>query len=214
MAALLYWLDLTGVAVFAISGALTASRKQMDIIGFILIATVTGIGGGTLRDVLLDRGPVYWVAQPEYLWTCAAVAVAVYFTAHKVESRFRLLVWADAMGLALFTVIGAGVATSLGAPPLVAILMGVMSASFGGMVRDVLCAEIPLILRREIYITAAAAGAGIYVLVDRIAEAPVAATASGFAAAFVIRAIAILKGWSLPTYHPPGRDYPDRTPGT
>ena len=82
------------------------------------------------------------------------------------------------------------------------------------MVRDVLCAEKPQILRREIYITAAAAGAGIYVLVDRIAEAPVAATASGFAAAFVIRAIAILKGWSLPTYHPPGGDYPDRTPGT
>ena len=157
MSTMIYVLDLIGVAVFAVSGALTASRKQMDIIGFALIATVTGIGGGTIRDLVLDRGAVFWVRQPEYLWLCSGVALLVFFVAHRLESRrFRWLIWADAMGLALFAVIGASVANNLGAPPAVAVLMGVMSASFGGIIRDVLCAEIPLILRREIYITAAA----------------------------------------------------------
>jgi uncharacterized membrane protein YeiH len=206
---LIYWLDLVGVAVFAASGALVASRKQMDVIGFMLVATVTGIGGGTIRDLMLDRGPVFWVQQPEYLWLCSAVAILVFFTAHRMESRFRLLVWADAMGLALFSVIGAGVAVSHFAPPGVVILMGVMSACFGGIIRDMLCAEIPLLLRREIYITAAAAGAAAYLLVERLTGEAVVATAAGFVAAFVIRAAGIHRGWSLPTYHPPGRDYPD-----
>ena len=96
---MIYVLDLIGVAVFAVSGALTASRKQMDIIGFALIATVTGIGGGTIRDLVLDRGAVFWVRQPEYLWLCSGVALLVFFVAHRLESRrFRWLIWADAMG--------------------------------------------------------------------------------------------------------------------
>ena len=214
MSTMIYVLDLIGVAVFAASGALTASRKQMDIIGFALIATVTGIGGGTIRDLVLDRGAVFWVRQPEYLWLCSGVALLVFFVAHRLESRrFRWLIWADAMGLALFAVIGASVANNLGAPPAVAVLMGVMSASFGGIIRDVLCAEIPLILRREIYITAAAAGAGMFVLIDRLTGEASLATIVGFGVAFAIRAAGIIGGWSLPAYHPPGRDYPaDRPP--
>ena len=155
MESFIHWLDLCGVGVFAASGALTASRKQMDLVGFCLIATVTGIGGGTLRDLLLDRGAVSWVNDPSTIVLCFAVAAALFFTAHHIESRFRALLWADAVGLAVFCVGGAEISLSAGAPALVAVLMGVMTATFGGILRDVLCAEVPLILRREIYATAA-----------------------------------------------------------
>jgi len=155
----IHGLDFCGVAVFAVSGALTASRKQMDIVGFCLIATVTGIGGGTLRDLLLGVGAVYWIQEPSYVLLCCAIAAVLFFTASSFESRFRVLLWADAVGLAVFCITGAEKALLAGAPATVAVLMGVMTATFGGVIRDVLCAEIPLILRREIYATAAAAGA-------------------------------------------------------
>src|SRR4051794_39240057 len=116
------------------------------------------IGGGTIRDLLLNRGPVSWVNDPSTIVLCFAVAAVLFlfFTAHHFESRFRALLWADAVGLAVFCIGGAKVALSAGASALVAVLMGVMTATFGGILRDVLCAEVPLILRREIYATAAA----------------------------------------------------------
>lgn len=207
---ILYGLDLTGVAVFAASGALAASRKQMDIVGFILIATVTGIGGGTIRDLLLGAAPVFWVAAPFYLFLCAGVAVLLFGAAPLLESRFRALLWADAAGLAVFCVIGAETALEAGAPPAVAILMGVMTATFGGLVRDVLCAEVPLILRREIYATAAAAGAAVYVGLHALGVARPLTALAAFLAAFTIRAVGIALGLSLPSYRSrPGRDYPD-----
>jgi uncharacterized membrane protein YeiH len=203
----IHWLDLCGVGVFAASGALTASRKQMDLVGFCLIATVTGIGGGTLRDLLLDRGAVSWVNDPSTIVLCFAVAAALFFTAHHIESRFRALLWADAVGLAVFCVGGAEIALSAGAPALVAVLMGVMTATFGGILRDVLCAEVPLILRREIYATAAAAGAITYVALEA-AEAGWIAQVVGFGVGFGARAIGIVTGFSLPTYRSrPGRLY-------
>jgi len=203
----IHWLDLCGVGVFAASGALTASRKQMDLVGFCLIATVTGIGGGTLRDLLLDRGPVSWVNNPSTIVLCFAVAAVLFFTAHHFESRFRALLWADAVGLAVFCVGGAEVALSAGASALVAVLMGVMTATFGGILRDVLCAEVPLILRREIYATAAAAGAITYVALET-AEAGWIAQIVGFGVGFGARAIGIVTGFSLPTYRSrPGRVY-------
>ncbi len=202
-----HWLDLCGVGVFAASGALTASRKQMDIVGFGLIATVTGIGGGTIRDLLLDRGAVFWVKDPSTIVLCFAVAVVLFVTAHHFESRFHALLWADAVGLAVFCVSGAEVALSAGAPALVAVLMGVMTATFGGIVRDVLCAEVPLILRREIYATAAA-GAITYVVLE-MAEAGWIAQIVGFGVGFGVRAIGIITGFSLPTYRSrPGRVHP------
>jgi uncharacterized membrane protein YeiH len=202
-----HWLDLCGVGVFAASGALTASRKQMDIVGFFLIATVTGIGGGTIRDLLLDRGAVFWVNDPSTIVLCFAVAAVLFFTAHHFESRFQALLWADAVGLAVFCVGGAEVSLSAGAPALVAVLMGVMTATFGGLVRDVLCAEVPLILRREIYATAAAAGAVTYVALE-LAEAGRIAQIVGFGVGFGVRAIGIVIGFSLPTYRSrPGRVY-------
>ena len=205
---IIYGLDLAGVAVFAASGALAASRKQMDLVGFLLIATVTGIGGGTIRDLLLGTAPVFWIAAPAYLFLCAGVATALFLAAPFLESRFRALLWADAVGLATFCVIGAERALAAGAPAAVAVLMGVITATFGGLVRDVLCAEVPLILRKEIYATAAAAGALVYVGLVLSGVGQIPAQLAGFAAAFATRAVGILLGVSLPAYTPrPGRDY-------
>ncbi|UEM19645.1 trimeric intracellular cation channel family protein [Skermanella mucosa] len=202
------WLDLCGVAVFAASGALTASRKQMDVVGFCLVATVTGIGGGTMRDLLLGQGAVYWISAPEYVMTCIGVGILLFFTAPYLESRYKALLWADAAGLALFCVTGAEKALEAGAPLPVAVILGVMTATFGGIIRDVLCAEVPLILRKEIYATAAAAGALAYLLLILAGAGAVWSQGAGFVAAFGIRAVGIVFGVSLPVYRArPGRDY-------
>jgi uncharacterized membrane protein YeiH len=208
---ILYGLDVAGVAVFAASGALAASRKQMDIVGFVLIAAVTGIGGGTIRDLLLGITPVFWVRAPSYVLLCAGVAVLLFIVAPSFESRFRALLWADAAGMAVFCVIGAERALDTGAPVVVAVLMGMITATFGGLVRDVLCAEIPLVLRREIYVTAAAAGAAVYVALFSLGVGRPLTALAAFLAAFVIRGLGIVFGLSLPSYRSrPGRDYPDR----
>lgn len=207
----LRWLDLAGVAVFAVSGALVASRKQLDIVGFVVVAAVTGLGGGTLRELLLGSGgPVFWLRAPALLAVCAGAALGVFFTAHLVESRFRALLWADAVGLALFAVAGAEAALLAGADPWAAALLGVVSACFGGIVRDVVCGEVPLVLRREIYLTAAGAGAAAFTAL-RVEGIPrEAAIPAGVAVALGIRGAALLRGWSLPAYRArPGRDYPD-----
>ncbi len=207
----LYWIDHAAIAVFAISGALVASRKQMDAVGFILIAIVTGFGGGTLRDLLLGRTPVFWLRAPELVAVATAVAVLVFFIAHRLHNRFRALLWADAVGLAIYAVLGAEIAMLAGAHAWAAVILGVITATFGGIARDVICNEIPLILRREIYVTAAAAGATVFVLLrlEGIWREP--AFLAGALTCFAIRAAAIQFGWSLPGYRArPGRDYPDR----
>jgi uncharacterized membrane protein YeiH len=209
--ALLRWLDIAGIAVFAASGALVASRKRMDAVGFILVAAVTGFGGGTLRDLLLGRIPPFWLRDPIWLAVAGSVALLIFFTAHRVESRFRALLWADAVGLALFAVLGAEIALLSGATPWAAVLLGVVTATFGGVVRDVLCAEVPLLLRKEIYALAALAGAAVFVGLRMQGVWRDPALLAGMAVAFAFRAVAIARGWSLPAYKPrPGRDYPDR----
>ena len=149
--------------MFAISGALVASRKQMDIVGFVLLGTVTGIGGGTLRDVLLGANPVFWINEPAYLVACVAVSGIVFFTAHIPQSRYQFLLWFDALGLGIFAVVGAEKALLMGTGPTVAIAMGVITATCGGILRDLLGAESPVVLSREIYVTAALAGAASFV---------------------------------------------------
>lgn len=200
------WLDLAGMAVFAASGALVASRRQMDLVGFALLGTFSGIGGGTLRDVILDR-PVFWVTSEAALAVCLGVSVAVYFGAHLVQRRHAALVWLDAIGLAAYGALGAHIALSLGAGPVTAVALGVMTATFGGLIRDVVSGEKPLILGEEIYATAALLTAGLFVA-GRLAGAPVElAGPVAVAAGFGLRAGAILRGWKLPRYRPrPGRE--------
>jgi len=198
-------LDWLGLAVFAVTGALVASRKQMDIVGFALLGTATGIGGGTLRDLILDV-PVFWAAEPAYLATCLAVSLLVFFTAHIPQSRYTLLLWFDAAGLALFAVAGAEKALGVGADPLVAVFLGVATATFGGILRDVIGGEPSIALRREIYVTAAVLAAGVFVGLAAAGAPREVAIGAGLAAGFGLRGAALAFGWSLPRYRPrPGR---------
>lgn len=206
----LYWIDLFGVLVFAISGALVASRKQLDIVGFGLLATVTGVGGGTLRDLLLNRD-VSWVVSPEYLIICLIAALGVFFLAPGLQRRFIVLVWLDAAGMALFSVMGAGIALAAGVHPVVAVAMGVMSATFGGIIRDVIGNELPLVLRKELYVTCAAGGATLYVASQLLDIPEVIGQLAGFSFGFALRAMGLVFNLSFPTYRArPGRDYPDQ----
>lgn len=195
-------LDWVGLVVFATTGALSASRKQMDVVGFALLAAATGIGGGTLRDMILGRLPVFWVGEPAYLLACIGVACVLFFTAHVPQSRLRWLLWLDAVGLALFAVTGADKALAAGAGPTVAVAMGVVTATFGGIIRDVLAGEQPVILSREIYVSAALVGALGFVALSIAGLPHGTAMVAGFAAGFGLRAAALHLGWSLPRYKP------------
>lgn len=191
-------LDYAGVAVFAATGALAAARRGYDIVTFAFFAAITGIGGGTLRDLLIGA-PVFWVSSAGYVAVCIAVAGLVWAFGERL-ARFRSIAWLDAVGLAAYCVIGASKAADWGMPPLVAVVMGVLSATFGGVVRDVLAGEPSVLLRKEIYVTAAVAGAGLFVLVRLINLPDGLAVALGVAAAFGLRAGALAWGWRLPGF--------------
>lgn len=198
-------LDYAGVAVFAATGALAASRKQLDIIGFLFLASVTGIGGGTFRDVILNV-PVFWVGNRDYVLICAVVAVIVFFSAHRVESRYKLLLWLDAIGLAAFSVMGAAKGMAITGSPVVSIITGMLTATFGGILRDLLAGEPSVLLKPEIYVTAAMAGAAVFTIGD-LAALPLSLSALlAFAAAFIVRGGALRYGWAFPAYRGrPGR---------
>lgn len=201
-------LDYAGVGVFAATGALAASRKQLDIIGFLFLAAATGIGGGTFRDLILSK-PVFWVEKPAYLIVCVCVGLVVFFTAHLFESRYRLLLWFDAIGMSAYSVMGAAKGLAATGSLSVALATGVMTASVGGILRDVLAGEPSILLRPEIYITAALSGAAVFTAAA-MAGAPLAvASLAGVLAALLVRGGALLFGWRIPVYKPrPGR-HPD-----
>lgn len=207
MFTLITTLDIMGVIVFAASGALVASRKEMDLVGFGLMASLTGVGGGTLRDLLLDR-PVFWISDPMPVAICLAVALVVFFSANVIQKRYSALLWADALGISLYGVMGAELAMLSGAGTLVAIVMGMMTATFGGLIRDVICNETPLILGKEIYATCAALAAATHIGLSELGLSLEMAAAGGIAVGFISRGLGIVKGLSLPTYKSrPGKDY-------
>ena len=198
-------LDYAGVAVFAATGALAASRKQVDVIGFLFLASVTGIGGGTFRDLILDQ-PVFWVTNPAYVLVCSGIAILVFFTAHLVESRYRLLLWLDAVGLSAYSVMGAAKGLAATGSPTIAIITGMLTATFGGILRDLLAGEPSVLLKPEIYVTAAMAGAAVFTVADLLGLPTPVSASIAFAVAFCIRAGAIRFGWSFPAYRSrPGR---------
>jgi len=190
-------IDLLGVAVFAISGALAGGRKGLDLFGVTVIAMVTSIGGGTLRDLLLDRHPIFWIADPSYLWAVlAGTAVTVAYTRLWIATRKALLI-ADAFGLAFFAIGGTQIALQVGKPPVIAVLMGMTTGVAGGVLRDLLSAEIPLVLRPgRLYATAAIAGATVFLLLRSVA--PAVAPWIGMSVVAGIRLLAIRYELSLP----------------
>lgn len=195
------FLDLAAVAVFAVTGALVASRAQLDIVGFVFVACLTAVGGGTLRDVILNRETVFWVADPTFIAVASAAAVVVFFTAHRLESRYRAIQWFDAVALAVAVPAGVGVAMGMGQPWGIVLIMGVATGCFGGLMRDVVCNEVPMVLKQgELYISCAFAGAAA-ALVTAAAGAPqVAALGACAAVTLALRAGSIAFGWKLPVY--------------
>ena len=205
MANLLQILDFIGVAVFAISGGIVASRLKLDILAFVLLATFTGIGGGTLRDLLLGV-PVFWVGDQTYLVVCVVSGIATWFMAHLGEALGKPLRWADAVGMASYSVMGAAKTLTVIDRPAVAVLMGVATAAFGSVIRDTIASQPSVIVNREIYLTAAFAGAFSYVVMVGFSVSPWPAAAFAGLIAFVLRAGAIQYGWSLPGYRAPGSE--------
>lgn len=204
---LIYLIDLAGVAVFAATGSLVASRKELDLIGFAAIATFTAVGGGTVRDVLLSR-TVFWLNDQVYLFVCLGVAVFAFFFAHRLQRRYVALIWADAIGLAVFAVMGAFIALQEGSTAMVAVLFGVMTATFGGLIRDVIAGETPLLLKPEIYISAALVSAGLFTLAETFEMNTVLSVIISVLAGFAVRGGAIKWGWVLPRYkNRAGKDY-------
>ena len=196
---LVYVVDILAAVVFAVSGALVASRRGMDVMGFMWLAVITGVGGGTVRDLILGV-PVFWVQNPVYVAACLATAVVMHFVAPLVESRYRTLLWFDAFGLALVTAAGTAKAMDLGAAALVAIAMGAVTGTVGGMIRDILGHVPSILLQREVYITASVLGACAYVASIWVGFDRSAAMLAGFLVTFVVRGLAIKFGWSLPVF--------------
>lgn len=184
---LLYVLDLIGVAVFAVSGALAAGRKRLDLLGVIVLGLVTAIGGGTIRDLLLDRHPLFWLADPAYLIVIGASALLTVAYVRWRPPPAAALLYADAVGLAMFSVTGARIAERAGLPAVSCILLGTITGTAGGVVRDVLSAEIPQLLQRgNLYASAAIFGISLYFV---LAMAGVAHAAANLIAVFVIAAV-------------------------
>ncbi|UTA48812.1 trimeric intracellular cation channel family protein [Simiduia sp. 21SJ11W-1] len=196
----LYFAGLIGCAVFAISGGLAAAEKRQDIMSFILLGVVTGLGGGTVRDLVLNKPAIFWLAEPLYLYVCVAAAALTYFLAPILASKHRALIWMDAAGMALFSVTAAHSTLQWHDAWLVAMAMAMITASFGGVMRDVLLDQMPVILEPEIYVSASLLGALTYLIANAMALPTHWAIAIGVLAAFSLRGAAIIWDLRLPKY--------------
>jgi uncharacterized membrane protein YeiH len=198
---MLYTIELLGVAVFAASGALAAGRKSMDLLGVVVLAAVTAVGGGTIRDLLLDRHPVFWLTDPAYLGMIVAASLATIVYVRRWRPPANALAIADALGLGLFTISGAQIAERAGVPSVATVIMGTITGVAGGVVRDVLSAEIPLIFRRgTIYATASIAGSAAYLLLEALGVRASIAAMLGMGIVISLRLAAILWKLQLPVF--------------
>ncbi len=193
-------LDYLGVGFFALTGAMAAAERRQDIVTFIFFGAVTGVGGGTLRDLLIGA-PVVWVHDPVYLIVCTVTALAVWILRGRGLHPTALL-WMDALGLSAYAVVGAAKASAAGLGAPVCVAMGVLTACFGGILRDVLAEQPSVLLRREIYVTAAIAAAGVWAIAHALGLPATAAMAIGAVSGFAVRGAALMFGLSLPQYRP------------
>jgi uncharacterized membrane protein YeiH len=196
---LVHFFDILAAVVFAVSGALVASRKRLDVMAFMWFAVITGVGGGTVRDLILNV-PVFWVQNPAYVLACVVTAILMHFVAPLVESRYRTLLWFDAFGLALVTVAGTVKASDVGAPASVAIVMGAVTGIVGGILRDTLGHVPSVLLGQEIYVTASVLGACTFVSLNGLGGGRFTAMVAAFLVTFTVRGLAIRYGWSLPVF--------------
>ena len=194
----LVMLDYVGIAVFAVSGALLAAEKKQTLVTFIFFAVITGVGGGTMRDLLIGA-PVFWMHTNATLLICIGAALGVWFMSRKSITG-RALLWFDAVGLAAYSVYGASKALNYGVAPVPAFAMGVMTACVGGIIRDVLANEPSILMRPELYVTAAALASGLYVVLAIAGAPPALAALVAGLAGFSLRAAAIARGLKLPAY--------------
>ncbi|KQX18346.1 MULTISPECIES: trimeric intracellular cation channel family protein [unclassified Sphingomonas] len=192
------WFDIAGIAIFAISGALAAARREQTIVTFTFFAAVTGTGGGTIRDLLIGA-PVFWIHDNRALAVCLLAALAVWMTPRRIWP-VKALEWFDGVGLAAYAVFGACKALAYGVPPLGAAAMGVFTACLGGIIRDVLAGEPSILLRPELYVTAAALASGLFVMLTLLGAPLLPAAGLAALAGFALRALAIHKGIALPSY--------------
>ncbi len=199
-----HWIDLAGVGVFAVSGTLMAFKKQMDGFGVIVLASVTAIGGGTLRDMILDL-PVFWVRDPSFFYVILLAALCTIIWL-RISHRFplRYLLVADAFGLAFFNLMGLQKALAYGASPFVAIALGTMTGVFGGLIRDVICREVPLVLKSELYATTCIAGGAIYLLGQWLSLPDLYCMLAAVLTTLLSRLFAMKWHWHLPVFdnHP------------
>jgi uncharacterized membrane protein YeiH len=192
-------LDYLGVAIFAVTGALVAARARQDIVTCAFFAGMTGMGGGTIRDLLIGA-PVFWMGEAGFLAVCLVATIVVWILRTE-QWPGKPLRWLDAVGLAAYCAFGSLKALSFGIDPVPAVLMGVITATFGGVLRDIVAGQPSILLQREIYVTAAIVGAGVTVLLATFAGLNGwIAGGAGAASAFVIRAGAIARGWKLPIH--------------
>ena len=195
---------LAGVAVFAASGAIAAARHSLDPIGVLVLALVTATGGGTLRDVLMDRHPIFWIADPSYVGASALAAAVTWLWIKRFPPPERALQYADAIGLAFFSIAGARIAETAGLSPFIAAIMGAITGCAGGLIRDVLVSEIPLIFRQsELYVTACVAGIALYFGMAALGMPPEWASMAGITAIAFIRIVSILWNITLPVLKVP-----------
>lgn len=199
----LYWIGMAAVAVSALTGVMEAERKEVDLIGATFVAVATALGGGTIRDLLLNRN-VFWIADQAYLITAVVCGIIAFFILRQRDIPARWLLVPDAVGLALFTALGTQAALQWHAPWLAASLLGVITGVFGGVLRDVLCNEVPLVMRAgELYATAAWLGALLQIGLVEAGVHPLAASMTGMAAILLIRLGAIRYHWKLPAFSEP-----------
>ncbi len=194
----LVFLDYVGIAVFAVSGALLAAEKKQTLVTFIFFAVVTGVGGGTVRDLLIGA-PVFWVGANATLLICIAAAIGVWFLSRRAMAE-RALLWFDAVGLAAYATYGAAKALNYDVAPVPAFAMGVMTACVGGIIRDVLANEPSILMRPELYVTAAALASGLFVVLSLFGVPPILAAVLAGLAGFSLRGAAIARGLKLPAY--------------
>lgn len=199
----LYALDLLGTAVFAITGVLVACRKNMDLFGVTVLALVTAVGGGTIRDMLLGGGAVFWVGDSSYIFVILA-SVAAGLLAKKLFVLFgSTLLIMDAIGLATFTIIGVEKTLNVGAQPLVAIIMGTLTGAGGGAIRDLLAGEVPLVLKQGMYPTAAMAGGLVYVILNSFSLPLEGVALSASVIVLILRLASIEQNLLLPSWRIP-----------